>query len=88
VQILFVIPSSDQSPVTLALFTEEGGRIINIGSVIGEMAPAQASIYTGKKVALNLITRVFAKTLAPEKIRVNALNPGAVHTKGFESAGF
>jgi 3-oxoacyl-[acyl-carrier protein] reductase len=72
----------------LPLFTAEGGSIINIGSVIGEMAPAQASIYAGTKGALNSITRVFAKELAPKKIRVNVVNPGAVHTEGFESAGF
>lgn len=72
----------------LPLFTPEGGSIINIGSVIGEMAPPQASIYAGTKGALNSITRVFAKELAPKKIRVNAVNPGAVHTEGFESAGF
>ena len=72
----------------LPLFTEEGGSIINIGSVIGEMAPAQASIYAGTKGALNSITRVFAKELAQRKIRVNAVNPGAVLTEGFESAGF
>jgi 3-oxoacyl-[acyl-carrier protein] reductase len=72
----------------LPLFPAEGGSIINIGSVIGEMAPAQASIYAGTKGALNSITHVFAKELAPKKIRVNAVNPGAVHTEGFESAGF
>ncbi len=72
----------------LPLFTPEGGSIINIGSVVGEMAPPQASIYAGTKGALNSITRVFAKELAPKKIRVNAVNPGAVHTEGFESAGF
>jgi 3-oxoacyl-[acyl-carrier protein] reductase len=52
------------------------------------MAPAQASIYAGTKGALNSIIRVFAKELASKKIRVNAVNPGAVHTEGFESAGF
>ena len=72
----------------LPLFTEEGGSIINIGSVVGEMAPAQASVYVGTKGALNSITRVFAKELAVKKIRVNAVNPGAVHTEGFEAAGF
>ena len=72
----------------LPLFPPEGGSIINIGSVIGEMAPPQASIYAGTKGALNSITHVFAKELAPKKIRVNAVNPGAVHTEGFETAGF
>jgi 3-oxoacyl-[acyl-carrier protein] reductase len=51
----------------LPLFPKEGGSIINIGPVIGEMAPAQASIYAGTKGALNSITRVFAKELAPRR---------------------
>ena len=72
----------------LPLFREEGGSIINIGSVVGELAPPQASIYAGTKAALNSITRVFAKELGPKKIRVNAVNPGPIHTEGFESAGF
>jgi 3-oxoacyl-[acyl-carrier protein] reductase len=72
----------------LPLFPEGGGSIINIGSVIGEMAPSQASIYAGTKGALTSITRVFAKELAPWKIRVNAVNPGAVQTEGFLAAGF
>jgi 3-oxoacyl-[acyl-carrier protein] reductase len=52
------------------------------------MAPAQASIYADTKGAPNSITRVSAKELASKKIRRNAVNPGAVHTEGFESAGF
>jgi 3-oxoacyl-[acyl-carrier protein] reductase len=40
----------------LPLFSEEGGSIINIGSVVGEMAPAQASVYVGTKGELNSIT--------------------------------
>jgi 3-oxoacyl-[acyl-carrier protein] reductase len=72
----------------LPLFPAEGRSVINIGSVVGEIAPAQAAIYAGTKGALNSITRVFARELAPKKIRVNAVNPGAVHTEGFETAGF
>src|SRR6201992_819421 len=72
----------------LPLFTEEGGSIINIGSVIGEMAPPQASVYAGTKGALNSITRVFAKELAARHIRVNAVNPGPIPPEGLEAAGF
>ena len=69
-------------------FPAEGGAIINIGSVIGEIAPPQATVYAATKASINAITRSLAKELAPKKIRVNAVNPGAVATEGFASAGF
>lgn len=72
----------------LPLFTEEGGSIVNVGSVIGEMTPPQASVYAATKAALNSITRVLAKELGPKKIRVNAVNPGPIATEGFKAAGF
>lgn len=72
----------------LPMFPPSGGSIVNIGSVVGELAPPQASIYAGTKGALNSITRVFAKELAARHIRVNAVNPGPIHTEGFEAAGF
>jgi 3-oxoacyl-[acyl-carrier protein] reductase len=56
--------------------------------VIGEMAPAMASVYAGTKGAVNSITRVLAKELGPRHIRVNAINPGPIQTEGFEAAGF
>jgi 3-oxoacyl-[acyl-carrier protein] reductase len=72
----------------LPLFPTEGGSIINVGSVIGEMAPAMASVYAGTKGAVNSITRVLAKELGPRQIRVNAINPGPIQTEGFKAAGF
>jgi 3-oxoacyl-[acyl-carrier protein] reductase len=72
----------------VALFPPEGGSIINIGSVAGELAPATSAVYSGTKGAVNSITRVLAKELGPKKIRVNAVNPGPVETEGFKSAGF
>jgi 3-oxoacyl-[acyl-carrier protein] reductase len=72
----------------LPLFPEEGGSIINISSVVAEIGPPQMAIYAGTKGAINTITRVFAKELAPRKIRVNAVSPGPVHTEGFEAQGF
>jgi 3-oxoacyl-[acyl-carrier protein] reductase len=72
----------------LPLFPPEGGSIINVGSVIGEMAPAMASVYAGTKGAVNSITRVLAKELGPRHIRVNAINPGPIQTEGFKAARF
>lgn len=72
----------------LPLFPSEGGSIVNIGSVVGEIAPPMAAVYAGTKGAVNSITRVLAKELGPRQIRVNAVNPGPILTEGFEAAGF
>lgn len=71
----------------VALFPPEGGSIINIGSGAGETGPAQASVYSGTKGAVNSITRSLAKELGPKHIRVNALNPGPIETEGFAAGG-
>ena len=72
----------------VALFPPEGGSIINIGSVVSELAPSASAVYSGTKGAVDSITRVLAKELGPKKIRVNSVNPGPVVTEGFKSAGF
>jgi len=75
------------SKAALSLFPNEGGAIINIGSVASDNAPPMASVYAGTKGAVNTITRVLAKELGPKKIRVNAVNPGPIVTEGYKSAG-
>lgn len=75
------------SKAAVAMFPAEGGNIINIGSVVGELPPAGASVYTATKGAVNTITRGLAKELGPKKIRVNAVNPGATATEGYATAG-
>ena len=71
----------------LSLFPQEGGSVINIGSVVSELTPPGSSIYSGSKGAVDAITRVLAKELGPRKIRVNAVNPGLTITEGTQSAG-
>ena len=71
----------------VALFPEEGGSVINIGSVASESAPPASAVYSGTKGAVDTITRVLAKELGPKKIRVNSVNPGPVATEGFKAAG-
>uniref|UniRef100_A0A7V4XQM3 Glucose 1-dehydrogenase n=1 Tax=Acidobacterium capsulatum TaxID=33075 RepID=A0A7V4XQM3_9BACT len=70
------------------LFPAEGGSIINISSIVSDIAPPASAIYTGTKGAVDAITRVLANELAPKKIRVNAINPGMVDTEGAQAAGF
>src|ERR1700744_4770644 len=72
----------------VARFPSQGGNVINVGSVVGEMAPAAASVYAATKASVNAITRVLAKELGPRQTRVNAVNPGPIVTEGFKTAGF
>lgn len=65
----------------------EGGSVINIGSVVSSLTPPDSAVYTGTKGAIDAITGVLAKELAPRKIRVNSINPGLVVTEGTHSAG-
>lgn len=65
----------------------EGGSVVNIGSVAGDIAPPTASVYSGTKAAVNAITKSLATELGPKKVRVNAVNPGMVETEGAHSLG-
>lgn len=65
----------------------EGGSIINIGSVISRLTTPNSAVYSATKGAVDAITGVLAKELAPRKIRVNSVNPGMVETEGSVAAG-
>ena len=68
-------------------FNPAGGSIINIGSVVGKMAPPMGAVYSATKGAVDTITVALSKELGPKKIRVNALNPGLIETEGTHGAG-
>ena len=64
----------------------EGGSIINIGSIVSRLTPANSVVYTATKGAVDAITGVLAHELGPKKIRVNSINPGMVRTEGTQSS--
>jgi 3-oxoacyl-[acyl-carrier protein] reductase len=66
---------------------DKGGSIINIGSGVSRIRPANSAVYTATKGALDAITGVLSKELGPRKIRVNSINPGIVETEGTHTAG-
>jgi 3-oxoacyl-[acyl-carrier protein] reductase len=68
-------------------FGSAGGAVVNISSVVADLAPPNASVYSATKAAVVAITRSLAQELGPKKIRVNAINPGMVETEGTHSAG-
>lgn len=60
----------------------DGGRIINIGSINGDMAIVPgASVYAMTKSAIQGLTRGWARDLAPRQITVNAVQPGPIDTE-------
>ncbi len=68
-------------------FGDQGGSIINIGSMFSRRFKAGAAVSTATKNALNGITGVFAVELASRKIRVNAILQGFVDTEGSRAFG-
>lgn len=60
----------------------EGDRaIVNISSVAGQLGGIQTGVhYAASKAAILAITRSFARLLAHEQIRVNAVCPGPIST--------
>jgi 3-oxoacyl-[acyl-carrier protein] reductase len=72
---------------SLKHFGSDGGSIINIGSAASRLHPPGYSVYTASKAGLDAVTGVLAKELAPRKIRVNSVNPGATFSEGARTAG-
>jgi 3-oxoacyl-[acyl-carrier protein] reductase len=72
---------------SLKHFGPDGGSIINIGSGASRSHPPGYSIYSASKAGLDAVTGVLAKELAPRKIRVNSVNPGATLSEGTKTAG-
>jgi NAD(P)-dependent dehydrogenase (short-subunit alcohol dehydrogenase family) len=58
-----------------------GGSIINMASTAGISPAAFMGLYSMTKSAVIMLTRVLARELGPDKIRVNAIAPGVIKTK-------
>ncbi|MEO8671820.1 MAG: glucose 1-dehydrogenase [Tahibacter sp.] len=62
-----------------------GGAIVNVASVNGRRAAPGQGVYSFSKAAILSMTEAWARELAPQSIRVNAVLPGLTDTK-FASA--
>ncbi|MCA9448299.1 MAG: 7-alpha-hydroxysteroid dehydrogenase [Candidatus Omnitrophica bacterium] len=57
-----------------------GGAILNITSMSAENKNVRMASYSSSKAAVSHLTRNIAFDLGPQKIRVNAIAPGAIKT--------
>ena len=73
------------SKAAVTLMNGEGGSIINLSSIVSKTPPPGSSVYSATKGAVDVISRTLALELAPRKIRVNTLAPGATDTEGVRS---
>jgi len=59
----------------------DGGRIISIGSIVGDRAPlAGISDYAASKAAVAAYTRGWARDFGPRRVTVNTVQPGPIDT--------
>ena len=65
----------------LAPAMDEGGRIVNVTSIAGQIARSGDAAYTMAKGGLDALTRALAAELGPRRITVNAVAPGYFATE-------
>lgn len=58
----------------------DGGRILNVSSGLTRFTFPGYGAYAAMKGAVEVLTRYFARELAPRRITVNTLAPGAIET--------
>ncbi len=61
-----------------------GGSIVNIASTRALMSEPHTEAYAASKGGLVALTHALAASLAPDRIRVNAVSPGWICTGGYE----
>lgn len=64
----------------------EGGAIVNVSSMMGEMGQQDRTPYNTSKGGVNNLTRCLAVEWAEHDVFVNALAPGYIHTEMVEGA--
>jgi 3-oxoacyl-[acyl-carrier protein] reductase/2-deoxy-D-gluconate 3-dehydrogenase len=76
---LFLMSRAALAPMLAA---GQGGRIVNIASVVGLAAMRLQSAFVAAKAGVVHLTRSMALELGPRNVLVNAIAPGSIMTEG------
>ena len=66
--------------VSKYMLKNKSGKIINIGSVIGQIGSSGQSNYAASKAGIEGLTRSLARDLGKHNIRINSIAPGSIAT--------
>ncbi|MBU67032.1 MAG: oxidoreductase [Cupriavidus sp.] len=70
----------DLTKQSLPLLKQSQGNVVNISTSIVGRPMANMSTYAASKASVNMLTRVWAKELAQDGVRVNSVGVGPIHT--------
>jgi NAD(P)-dependent dehydrogenase (short-subunit alcohol dehydrogenase family) len=73
---------SRTSPKKVAAILRNGGRIVNMSSVSGQMGLFGQANYSSSKAAIIALTKVSAREFARQNITVNPIAPGFIDVRG------
>ena len=65
----------------------DGASVVILSSVLASTVSSGLGVYSASKAAVNSIVKTAALELAPRKIRVNGISPGAFDTELFSKMG-
>ena len=92
-QIEAVIRLNVTAPIVLTkyvvrgMLSGEGGRIVNLSSIIGSTGYSGLSVYGATKAALIGFTRSLAREMGRQNVTVNAIAPGFIETEMTDGLG-
>jgi 3-oxoacyl-[acyl-carrier protein] reductase len=82
---LNVIAPYEMAKAGRPYLAKNGGAIVNVSSIAGVRAVGSSLAYVASKGGLNSMTLGLARSLASDRIRVNAVCPGFVGTDWFRN---